>query len=269
MKSMMEQLLKQALQRLQQSKMIPPNVVVDIKVDRTKEASHGAYATNLALILAKSCGYPQRKVAELLVQAFPAHPLIERIEVAGPGFINFFMDNTECVQVIGKVLNEDKRFGQNCIGAARFPSLMRKSQQSNPMDLAIAKSSDDSVYYIQYAHARISSLLRQLQERQLSWDEQLGLNHLDLLMEPQESLLISLINRYPEVIESAVRACEPHQMAYYLRELANGVHSYYNAMQLLCEQEELRCARLCLLKAVRQVLHNGIQLLGISAPESI
>lgn len=269
MKSTVEQLLKQTLQRLQQSKMIPLNAFIDIKVEQPKEAGHGDYATNAALILAKCCGQSPRKMAELLVQVFPAHPLIECIEIADLGFINFFMNRTECAQVIGKVLNEGERFGHSCIDAAHLPSVRRTLQQSNPMDFAKAKSSDDSVYYIQYAHARISSLLRQLQERHLSWNEQVGLNHVNLLIEPQESLLISLINRYPEIIQSTVKTCEPHQMAYYLRELANGVHSYYNAMQLMCKQEELRCARLCLLKAVYQVLHNGIQLLGISAPESI
>lgn len=155
--------------------------------------------------------------------------------------------------------------------AARFFYVMRKPEQHMDFDLDLAKSesSDNPVYYIQYAHARISSVLRQLEERGLSLSESLGLEHIDLLVEPSELALISLMSRYPEVIEIAARTCEPHQVAYYLRELANGLHSYYNAVQLLCEQEELRSARLCLLKAVRQVLRNGVQLLGVSAPESM
>jgi len=155
--------------------------------------------------------------------------------------------------------------------AARFFYVMRKPEQHMDFDLELAKSesSDNPVYYIQYAHARISSVLRQLHERGLSWDEGVGIAHVHLLIEPQEAALISLISRYPEVIESAAYACEPHQLAYYLRELANGLHSYYNAIPLLCEQESLRCARLCLLMAVRQVLRNGMQLLGVSAPESM
>jgi arginyl-tRNA synthetase len=155
--------------------------------------------------------------------------------------------------------------------AARFFYVMRKPEQHMDFDLDLAKSesSDNPVYYIQYAHARISSVLRQLEERGLSFSESLGLEHIDLLVEPSELALVSLISRYPEVIEIAARTCEPHQIAYYLRELANGLHSYYNAVQLLCEQEELRSARLCLLKAVRQVLRNGVQLLGVSAPESM
>ena len=155
--------------------------------------------------------------------------------------------------------------------AARFFYVMRRPEQHMDFDLDLAKSesSDNPVYYIQYAHARICSVLRQLSERGLSWDENLGLAHVALLVEPHETALVSLINRYPEVIETAANTCEPNQLAYYIRDLANGLHSYYNAVPLLCEQTELRCTRLCLLKAVQQVLKNGMQLLGVSSPESM
>lgn len=155
--------------------------------------------------------------------------------------------------------------------AARFFYVARKSEQHMDFDLDLAKSesSDNPVYYVQYAHARICSVLRQLNERGLSWDKTVGLAHLDLLDQPHETALIGLICRYPEVVELSATACEPHQIAYYLRELANGLHSYYNAVQLLCENEQLRCARLCLLDAVRHVVKNGLDLLGVSAPESM
>ena len=586
MKSTVEELLKQALFALQQEGHIPSNMTIDIQVDRTKDATHGDYATNMALILAKPCAKPPRQIAELLVKACTDHPSVARIEIAGPGFINFFMRSEELAQVISLVLSKGQQFGQSAMGAgqhvllefvsanptgplhvghgrsaaygatlgnlltaagfkvsreyyvndagrqmnilavsvwlrylalaseavifpvngykgeyvntmgqallalhgqtfvhpwsqvsadlppdesdggdkeryidavidkarallgedgfavfhqyalnavlddikddlsefgvdydvwfseqslldsgaiykgiqalkdaghtyeqegalwfkatafgdekdrvlvrangqttyfasdvayhwnkfdrgftrvidifgadhhgyisritsavkalghdeqalnillvqfailyragervqmstrsgsfvtlrelraevgndaARFFYVMRKPEQHMDFDLDLAKSqsSDNPVYYIQYAHARICSVLRQLQERQLSWDEQLGLQHLHVLVEPQEIALISLISRYPELIESAAAVCEPHQISYYLRELANGLHSYYNAITLLCAQEELRSARLCLLKAVRQVLANGLELLGVSAPESM
>lgn len=586
MKSTVEQLLEQALSTLKQSGVIPPDVVVDIKVERTKDALHGDYATNIALSLAKPCGKPPRQLAELLVKTLADHPSIERVDIAGPGFINFFMQSIERAQIISTVLTDGATFGQSNLGkgqkvilefvsanptgplhvghgrsaafgatlanvlkasgfdvsseyyvndagrqmdilavsvwlrylelqnepvvfpanayrgdyvqtmaqdmlnqysrdffhiwlavctdlpadepeggdkeryidamihkaktligtsgfacfhqyalesvladikddlsafgveydcwfreqslfddgsttkaiqalkdagytyeqagalwfratsfgdekdrvlvrangqttyfasdvayhwnkydrgyarvidvfgadhhgyltrvkaavnalghddtalnvllvqfailyrqgervqmstrsgsfvtlrelreevgkdAARFFYVMRKPEQHMDFDLDLAKSesSDNPVYYIQYAHARISSVLRQLQERGLSWDEATGLSHIHLLIEPHESALISLLGRYPEVIEGAANACEPHLVAYYLRELANGLHSYYNAVPLLCEQDALRCARLCLLKAVRQVLRNGMQLLGVSAPESM
>lgn len=585
MKSTVERLLSQALTALQQSGTIPHDVVVDIHVERTKDASHGDYATNVALTLAKPCGQSPRKLAEALVQEL-SHPTLERVEVAGPGFINFFMKSTERAQIIATVLSEGAQFGRSNLGAqqkvllefvsanptgplhvghgrsaafgatlsnllmaagynvsreyyvndagrqmnilavsvwlryltlagetiafpangyrgdyvhtiaeemlerhgrkfvhewnlvttdlphdepeggdkeqyidalikkaqqllstsgfayfhqhaldsvltdikedlaefgvefdcwfreqslfdngsiekgiqalkdaghtyeeagalwfratvfgdekdrvlvrangqttyfasdvayhwnkydrgfarvidifgadhhgyltrvraavnalghdetalnvllvqfailyrsgervqmstrsgsfvtlrelreevgkdaARFFYVMRKPEQHMDFDLDLAKSesSDNPVYYIQYAHARISSVLKQLQERNLSWDESVGIANVNLLVEPHETALISTISRYPELIEAAAKACEPHQVAYYLRELANGLHSYYNAVTLLCEQEELRYARLCLLKAVRQVLRNGIELLGVSAPESM
>ncbi|MFA5959860.1 MAG: arginine--tRNA ligase [Tatlockia sp.] len=155
--------------------------------------------------------------------------------------------------------------------AARFFYVMRKPEQHMDFDLDLAKSesSDNPVYYIQYAHARICSVLRQLKERGLSWNEAEGLLHTEQLTEPHEIALITLLNRYPELVLSAAKTHEPHQLAYYLRELATALHSYYNAVQLLCEQETLRFARLCLLKAVQQVLHNGLTLMGVSAPESM
>ncbi len=155
--------------------------------------------------------------------------------------------------------------------AARFFYVMRKPEQHMDFDLDLAKSqsNDNPVYYIQYAHARICSVLKQLQARGLAWDEQLGFANLSSLQESHELMLINLISRYPETIEMAALSCEPHQLAYYLRELANGLHSYYNAVQLLCENELQRAARLCLLTAVRHVLHNGLKLLGVSSPESM
>ncbi len=155
--------------------------------------------------------------------------------------------------------------------AARFFYVARKPEQHMDFDLDLAKSesNDNPVYYIQYAHARICSVLRQLKERGLAWDQALGLQQINLLAESHEHHLINLLCRYPEVIETAAINCEPHYLAYYLRELATGLHSYYNAVQLLCDDESLRCARLCLLAAIRQVLNNGLTLLGVSAPESM
>lgn len=155
--------------------------------------------------------------------------------------------------------------------AARFFYVMRKPEQHMDFDLDLAKSqsSDNPVYYIQYAHARICSVLRQLHERGLNHDEAMGLAHVEQLTEAHEAGLLTLLGRYPEIILAAATTCEPHQLAYYLRELANGLHSYYNAVQLLCENASLRGARLCLLTAVRHVLKNGLQLLGVSAPESM
>ncbi|MDX2346844.1 MAG: arginine--tRNA ligase [Legionella sp.] len=155
--------------------------------------------------------------------------------------------------------------------AARFFYVMRKPEQHMDFDLDLAKSEsrDNPVYYIQYAHARICSVFRQLRARSMSFDKQTGLKHAALLTDEHEVALLTQLLRYPDVIEGAAKACEPHQIAYYLRELANALHAYYNAIALLCEQEALRCSRLTLVFAVREVLKNGLQLLGVSAPESM
>ena len=153
--------------------------------------------------------------------------------------------------------------------AARFFYVLRKCEQHMDFDLDLAKSesSDNPVYYIQYAHARICSVLRQLAEKGLSEDAVLGLGSLDRLTEEHEQRLIGRLGHYPEVIEAAALAHEPHQLAYYLRELSNDFHTYYNAHQFLVEDDALRNARLALIRATRQVLANGLQLLGVGAPD--
>lgn len=155
--------------------------------------------------------------------------------------------------------------------AARFFYVMRKPEQHMDFDLNLAKSesNDNPVYYIQYAYARISSVLRQLKERSFKLDNERGIAAINLLNSEHEVNLVLLLSRYPEVIELAANLCEPHQIAYYLRELATELHSYYNAVQLLCEDNDLRSARLCLLQAIRQVIRNGLNLLGVSSPESM
>jgi arginyl-tRNA synthetase len=153
--------------------------------------------------------------------------------------------------------------------AARFFYVMRKREQHMDFDLELAKSqsNENPVYYIQYAHARICSVFRQLAERGWDFAIELGMQNSHLLDGAHEEQLMSLLNRYPEVIEAAANNYEPHLIAYYLRELANGLHTYYNAHQFLVDDVKLRNARLCLIMSVRQVLNNGLTLLGLSSPE--
>jgi arginyl-tRNA synthetase len=152
--------------------------------------------------------------------------------------------------------------------ACRFFYVMRKNEQHMDFDLELAKSqsSDNPVYYIQYAHARICSVLGQLAEKHLMFDETLGLAQLALLNESHEQALVSKLTRFPEVVETAALAYEPHQLAQYLRDLANDFHTYYNAHQFLVADANLRNARLCLVTATQYVLANGLKLLGVSAP---
>ncbi|BAZ92495.1 arginyl-tRNA synthetase [Thiohalobacter thiocyanaticus] len=155
--------------------------------------------------------------------------------------------------------------------AARFFYVMRKCEQHLDFDLDLAKSqsSDNPVYYIQYAHARVCSVLRQMQEKGMQWDRARGRDHLHLLHESHEQSLMINLSRYPEVVETAALNHEPHQLAHYLRDLANDFHTYYNAHQFLVGDDKLRDARLNLILATRQVIANGLGLLGVSAPESM
>jgi arginyl-tRNA synthetase len=155
--------------------------------------------------------------------------------------------------------------------AARFFYVMRKCEQHMDFDLDLAKSqsNDNPVYYIQYAHARVRSVFRQLQEKQLVWDRTAGAAGLTALSESHEQELMISLSRYPEVLEAAAVNHEPHQLTHYLRELANDFHTYYNAHTFLVEDAALRNARLNLIEATRQVIANGLGLLGVSAPDNM
>ncbi|HBI22181.1 MAG TPA: arginine--tRNA ligase [Legionella sp.] len=218
-------------------------------------ADHHGYVTRVKAAV-HALGHDDNALDVLLVQFATLYRQGERVQMSTRS--GSFVTLRELREEVGR-------------DAARFFYVMRKPEQHMEFDLDLAKSesSDNPVYYLQYGHARICSVLRQLDERGLRWDEATGLGALDKLTDAHEQALVLLVGRYPEIIESAARTCEPHQIAYYLRELATGLHSYYNAVTLLCEPYELRCARLCLLKAVRQVLFNGMQLLGVSASESM
>lgn len=153
--------------------------------------------------------------------------------------------------------------------AARFFYVMRKCAQHVDFDLDLAKaqSNENPVYYIQYAHARICSVLRQLNEKSLTYQKTEGLQQLALLVEPQELQLISTLGHYQTVLNNAAMQYEPHILTNYLRELATDFHGYYNAYPFLVDDSALRNARLTLILAARQVLRNGLQLIGVSAPE--
>ncbi|HHH44740.1 MAG TPA: arginine--tRNA ligase [Gammaproteobacteria bacterium] len=155
--------------------------------------------------------------------------------------------------------------------AARFFYVMRKCEQHMDFDLDLAKSqsSDNPVYYIQYAHARIASVLRQMPDKGMQWDAETGAQNLHRLTETHEDALMVNLSRYPEIVASAAVNHEPHAIAHYLRDLANDFHTYYNAHQFLIEDPALRNARLNLIQATRQVIVNGLGLLGVSAPDSM
>jgi arginyl-tRNA synthetase len=151
--------------------------------------------------------------------------------------------------------------------AARFYYVLRKSDQHLDFDLDLAKSqsNDNPVYYIQYAHARVCSVLEQ-------WGgevSELVNANLAPLVEGQELQIMQLLMGFPDNIDNAARDLAPHQIAFYLKELAGAFHSYYNSTRLLIDDEDVKLARLALATAVRQVLRNGLGILGVGAPQKM
>lgn len=155
--------------------------------------------------------------------------------------------------------------------ATRFFYLMRSHDQHLEFDIELARSqtNDNPVYYVQMAHARICSVFRQAAERGVSFDAAQAPASLMRLTEPQEKLLLVQLQKYPELLAAAGSQFAPHLLAFYLRDLADALHSYYNAHKFLVDDAQLQTARLALIAATRQVLVNGLELLGVSAPESM
>ncbi|MES3040174.1 MAG: arginine--tRNA ligase [Pseudomonadota bacterium] len=153
--------------------------------------------------------------------------------------------------------------------AARFYYITRKSEQhiDFDLDLAVSQSKDNPVYYIQYAHARVCSMLEKLTTLGWTLDRDAGLAALDRLDSDAERDLAKALQRYPEVLLKAAEAFEPHQLSNYLKELASEFHGWYNSTKVLVDDEPLRQARLTLSLGVRQVIANGLGLLGVAAPE--
>ena len=151
--------------------------------------------------------------------------------------------------------------------AVRFFLLSRKpdTEYVFDIDLALAQNNDNPVYYVQYAHARICSVLA-------AWGGELAaLSNVDLspLQSPQALGLTLVLARYPEMLSAAARDFAPHDVTFYLRELAAAYHSYYDAERILVDDEAVKNARLALVAATARVLHNGLQVLGVNAPQKM
>ncbi|MDH5778113.1 MAG: arginine--tRNA ligase, partial [Gammaproteobacteria bacterium] len=218
-------------------------------------ADHHGYVPRVKAAL-EALGNDPKKLDVLLVQFAILYKNGERVQMTTRGgeFVT--------LRQLRKEVGND---------ATRFFYVMRKAEQhlDFDLDLAISRTKDNPVYYIQYAHARVCSMKNKLTELSLSHDPANGLQNLALLNTEHEQAVIRKLEKYAETLESAALAHEPHQLVHYLRELANDFHSWYNAHKVLVEEKELRDARLVLSEAVRQVIANGLNLLGVSAPESM
>ncbi|MFU8894905.1 MAG: arginine--tRNA ligase [Gammaproteobacteria bacterium] len=155
--------------------------------------------------------------------------------------------------------------------AARLFYVLRSNDQHLDFDLELAKSrsNENPVYYIQYAHARVRSVFRQLVEKGLDWSADEGIAGFGLLTTDHERALMATLGRFPEVVELAAANRAPQNIVHFLRELAQDFHTWYNASTFLVDEAPLRAARLALAEATRQVIANGLALVGVSAPESM
>ncbi len=216
-------------------------------------ADHHGYTERMHAAV-QALGYERKRIEFLLIQFANLYRGGERVAMTTRG--GSFVTIRELRDEVGK-------------DAARYFYVMRKYQQHLDFDIDLAKSesNDNPVYYVQYAHARICSVFRQMEQRTMTHDLAAGQAALNRLEEPEEVDLLTLLATYPEVLERAAEAHEPHQITGYLRDLANGLHSYYNAHKFLVDDEPLRQARLTLLVAVKQVLVNGLGVLDVSTPE--
>ncbi|MFC3194816.1 arginine--tRNA ligase [Marinicella sediminis] len=218
-------------------------------------ADHHGYIPRLKAA-AKAMGFDADKIDILLVQFAHLFKGGEKLQMSTRS--GQFVTLNELVSEVG-------------CDAARFFYVMRSHDQhlDFDMDLAKSQSNENPVYYIQYAHARICSILRKLEEQNMTHNIEIGHVSIELLIEEQEQDLIKALSQYPETIEKAAVNYQVHTVANYLRELAQLFHSYYNAHQVQIDNENLRNARLNLCLATRYVLADGLALLGSSAPEEM
>jgi arginyl-tRNA synthetase len=204
-------------------------------------------------------------LGENIPQGWPDYVLHQMVTVMRDGKEVKLSKRAGSYVTLRDLIDEVGRDATRYFLAARAPS----SQLTFDIDLATSKSNDNPVYYIQYAHARVCSMMRKLEQNQWQWDAQSALQSLGQLTEEHEQALLRRLARYPEMVSAAAANSEPHTVANYLRDLAGEYHTYYNAHKALVDDQPLRDARLALGQAVRQVLANGLDLLGLTAPESM
>jgi arginyl-tRNA synthetase len=214
-------------------------------------------------------GYVARVRAGLTAMGEPA----ESLEVTLIQFVNLFRGGEKIAMGKREAQFVTLRQLRAEVGndACRFFYLMRSHDQPLDFDLELAKSrtNENPVYYIQYAHARVTSVLKQLAAKGLQFDRAEGLANATLLTGSHEQAVVQALSRYPEALAGAAAQRAPHALVYYLRDLANAFHTYYNAEQFIVPEAPLRNARLVLVSAAQQVIRNGLTLLGVSAPESM
>ncbi len=252
--------------------------------DRVMRKSDGTYTYFLPDVAYHVQKFQRGYTRAVNIQGTDHHGTIARVRAglqavdAGipPGYPDYVLHTMVRVVKGGEEVKISKRAGSYVTlrdliewtsrDAVRFFLLSRKpdTEYTFDVDLAVAQNNDNPVYYVQYAHARICSVLRGWRE-----DYDVGALHgadLSPLEGPQAQALMLLLAKYPEMLSAAAAGNAPHDVTFYLRELAASYHSYYDAERILVDDERVKSARLALVAATAQVLHNGLAVLGVSAP---
>lgn len=282
-----------------------------VLVERPRNRQHGDYATNIALQCAKRLDVPPRELAGWLAEVLLEAEAIASVEVAGPGFLNLRLAADAHGEIIRQALSWEcghssvltsRKASQESVSAvptgpihfrdtrgnaiamdglvdavgddaARY-TLARSSADSSldvDLDLLRKQTDENPVFYVQYAHARLASLLRNATELGVEFDPAEA--DYALLVEEQEGELVRTISEFPSVTESAAKLREPHRIARYLERLSGAYHKFSDSHRVLPSADEqagpLTFARLGLCDATRRVLAGGLGLLGVSAPERI
>nr|WP_298131832.1 arginine--tRNA ligase [uncultured Pseudoxanthomonas sp.] len=257
------------------------------RVMRKSDGSYTYFVPDVAYHLSKwQRGY-QRAITEL---GADHHGSLARVraglqalgEGIPPGYPEYVLHQMVTVMRGGEEVKLSKRAGSYLTlrdlieeagaDATRWFLIARKpdSQLTFDIDLAREQSKDNPVFYVQYAHARVCSLLRRVEEKGLAaYDQAAGIAALPALTDEGSLALMVELSRYPEVVEAAGVSLEPHAIAQYLRELAYAFQAWYDGEPILVDDAAERNARLALALAVRQTLANGLDLLGVSAPEKM
>ena len=245
MTSIIEQLLNVALVQLKDGYILAGHVDVTIEIKRSPCKEKGYFYTNIALLLSRDTQSPAYELATAIIEALPIHPFVSRAVVTKHGVIYFYMTSLYRVHILNQVIERSP------------PHCPQKTVSHSEKD-------KDT---IQYAHGRTVALFEQLKMQSFVFDEALGYLNCDKLIHPDEEELLFMMALLMEQMALTGTLGELRQLTYDLRRVANGLHSYYNAVPILCECETLRSARLLLLTGVEHVLRYGMALLGLSALE--
>lgn len=215
-------------------------------------ADHHGYIPRVKASI-ESLGLDSEKLKTLLIQFVSLKERGQRVQMSTRS--GEFVQLSELVNDVG-------------IDSTRYYFLARKAEQALEFDIDLAKKTDkdNHVYYIQYAHARICSIKKELKKRNIEFELETSLEKLNLLKENEKDI-ISLINGYPEILEQCYKNYELHPLCFYLRDLSSKFHSFYNSEKIITENKDYSDAKIALSTAVQEVIKNGLNILGINCPE--